>query len=343
MAQGDSPFRRTELAAGVTAYVQPTERFKTIACKVFLRRPLTAETVTPTALLPLVLRRGTARLPSQLEIARHLENLYGASFSADVIKIGEVQAVECYLEFASDRFLPGQTRLLGDAIRFLSEVLLEPVLDGGCLRAEYVAQEKEALRRKIEALINDKRTFAVFRCFQEMCAGEPYSLHRYGRVDDLAAITPATLTAHYRRMIQESPIDIFVVGAVDPDDVCAALKDAFGFSRSIAPLPPPATRRAPRPARTVIEEEDVKQGVLVLGYRLPVSYADDAYPALLLYNGVLGGFPSSKLFVNVREKASLAYFAYSRLEPTKGVQYLSAGIDVAKYDAAREIIERQVA
>lgn len=343
MASPAQPFERVDVGCGVTAYVRPTDQFKTVTMKVLWRRPLRSDSVTRTALLPLVLRRGTARLPSQLEMARHLENLYGASFSADVTKIGETQAIEFYLEFASDRFLPGHTRLFGEAVHFLADVMLNPAMSGGAFQDDYVAQEKESLRRKIEALINDKRSYAVFRCLEEMCRDEPYSLHRYGRVADLEGITPADLAAFYRQVAAESPVDVFVVGAVDAGQVRKTLAEAFRFSRGQVAALPPAVRRPAAPARTVVEEEDVKQAVLVLGYRLPVGYADDQYPALLLYNGILGAFPSSKLFVNVREKASLAYFAYSRLEPTKGVQYLSAGIDVGKYDEALAITLKQVA
>jgi predicted Zn-dependent peptidase len=87
---------------------------------------------------------------------------------------------------------------------------------------------------------------------------------------------------------------------------------------------------------------DVHQGHLVIGYRTAASFGDPDWPALLFANGVLGGFTHSKLFQNVRERASLAYFVYSNLEQTKGVLWISAGIDFADADRTLDIVGRQL-
>ena len=86
----------------------------------------------------------------------------------------------------------------------------------------------------------------------------------------------------------------------------------------------------------------MSQAKLVLGFRTNIAYGDPLYGLLLMYNGILGGFPHSKLFQNVREKASLAYYIFSRLERHKGVMVVAAGIDSNDYEKARGIIEEQV-
>ncbi len=105
----------------------------------------------------------------------------------------------------------------------------------------------------------------------------------------------------------------------------------------------PAVRKKAGEVRYVHEDEDVAQANLAIGLRSALDYNSDDYPALLVYNGILGAFPHSKLFVNVREKHSLAYFASSRLETTKGLQYIVAGIDSGKYDDALALIQEQIA
>lgn len=57
--------------------------------------------------------------------------------------------------------------------------------------------------------------------------------------------------------------------------------------------------------KEVIDEEDVKQGKLNIGYRTSITYTDQDYPALQVFNGLFGGFSHSKLFINVREKPVL--------------------------------------
>lgn len=337
-------FEVIDIDRGFRLHVLPTDKFKTTSVRLILRQPLRADTYTLTAVVPFVLRRGTRRLPTSRDIARHLENLYGAEFGVDITKLGETQNIELSLDVAHDRFLPEQLGLTEQGLAFLGQVLLDPSAEDGAFRKEYVAQEAEALRRRIESLINNKPQYALNRLRQEMCRHEPFGLHKYGDVDELRGIAPAALYAHYRHLLATSPVEVLVVGPVEPQQVAAWVRQHLSLPRAdvgeagaAVPVSPP-----PREERTVIEELPVQQGVLALGYRTGVRYPDDDYPALLMYNGILGGFPHSKLFVNVREKASLAYFASSQLEATKGVLTVVAGIEVDKYEKASAIIREQV-
>lgn len=347
-------FQRFVLPNGAGLYVYPTDKFKTITLKVFLRRPLD-EAATENAMLPLVLRRGTERFPTTQAVAKHLEGLYGAHLSADVVKIGEVHVIELSMEVVNDRFIPGggQHHQLTAALDTLAQVLRHPVLEKGTFKGEYVDQERETLRRRIEGLINNKRQYAVVRCFEEMFKGEPFGIYKYGRLQDLPNITADSLYKRYQQVLSTSPTDIFVIGAVDPQAVQELAEERLGEHR-ISPVEiAVGDRRAEGAAhgsksdaagnvKQVVEEQEINQGVVVMGFRAAVRYPDDDYYAMLMYNGVLGAFPHSKLFMNVREKASLAYFAYSRLDATQGIVGVSAGIDVQKYDQAVSIIQEQL-
>jgi predicted Zn-dependent peptidase len=94
--------------------------------------------------------------------------------------------------------------------------------------------------------------------------------------------------------------------------------------------------------REVVEQLDVNQGKLNIGLRANVVYGDDDYPAALVYNGILGAFPHSKLFINVREKESLAYYASSRYDGHKGIIMIQTGIEIANKEKAERIIRRQL-
>lgn len=330
---------------GLTLYVAPTEKFKTTTIKVALRRNLRADSYTPTAVIPFVLRRGTRTLPTVRDIARHLENLYGAGFSADISKVGETQNIELFMEVAHDRFLPEKLGLTEAALEFLGQVLLSPATEDGGFRRDYVAQEAENLRRRLESVMNNKPQYALKRLREEMCAGEPFGLAKYGDEEELRRVDPVALWKHYRHVLATSPVDVFVVGPVEPRQVADWVVEHLTLPRGDIETVVPAT---PDPEgagveRVVTEARPVQQGVLALGYRTGVRYPDEDYPALLMYNGILGGYPHSKLFVNVREKASLAYFASSQLEATKGILTIAAGIAVDKYEQALAIIREQVA
>lgn len=336
-------FQTFPLAEGADLHVATPGKFKNVAVAAFLLQDLKKETVTPTALLSEVLGRGTQSYPDQKSISRRLEELYGADLATGVHKLGEIQSLFVQMQLPEERFLP-EGGMFEEGLKVMREVLLDPVTEEGAFRGDYVDQERENLRRRIESLINDKVRYASMRCIQEMFPDEPYGLHPLGRVEDLGAITPESLYATYREILRKAPIDIFVVGGDDKEKLAETVARVFRLEGAGGKQRPAGLRPAEGrgEARTVVEEQPVQQGKLCLGYRTGVTFNDPQYYPMLFYNGILGGFVHSKLFKNVREKASLAYYANSRHDPLKGVLLISSGIEVSNYERALEIIREQV-
>jgi len=95
-------------------------------------------------------------------------------------------------------------------------------------------------------------------------------------------------------------------------------------------------------AREFVEEMDVSQGKLVIGWRLGDCMEEPDAAALRVFNAMYGGDVTSKLFENVREKLSLCYFASSMVDYFKGIMLVSSGIEFEKYDEAKSEIFRQL-
>ncbi|MGE5591659.1 MAG: EF-P 5-aminopentanol modification-associated protein YfmF [Bacillota bacterium] len=337
-------FLERKLRNGVTLHVWPTPKFKTTTMQAFLHRPLQRSTAAETALLPMVLRRGTRRFPKTIDLWRHLDHLYGAELGGDILKKGERQIVNLGVSLANERYLGTTENLLEQGLALLSEALLDPARDGEAFRADYVEQEKDNLKRQIESLFNDKIHYSMNRCYQEMCEGEPFAVYKYGLAEDVAAITPEGLYRHYADVLRTSPMDLFVAGDVDPDGLQILAERYFDFQRTETRVPPPTQVRsqARSPMHRVVEPQDVTQGKLCIGFRTGVTRADRDWYPLVVGNGVMGGYAHSKLFTYVREKASLCYYAYSSLEGLKGVGLIYSGIEVANYQKALDLIQKQV-
>lgn len=332
-----------EPSKGFRVHVFPTSKFKTISLAVYLHQPL-GEEATKLALLPFVLRRGCQGTPDMRSIVRFLEDLFGASMGADVVKIGERHLVALRMEVVNDRFAPTKIRALEKSLGFLWRFLSKPVIRKGGLHPDYVAQEKENLKRLIEGMINDRASYAYERCIQAMCAGEPYSRYEYGVMEEVDPITPKELLRVHARVLAESPVDLYVVGDVEPKAVAALAKKIFKFGRRRVKTPKAAEiRPGPDVHRTMTETLEVEQGKLVLGCRTGVRWGEpDTFP-LVVYNGLLGAFPHSKLFANVRERDGLAYAVHSSVDHSKGLLFVTAGVDPAKYDPCVATIREQMA
>ncbi|MEO2204003.1 pitrilysin family protein [Paenibacillus pabuli] len=324
-------------------HVMPTKRFKTFAISLYAGVPLQEETVTKVALTPFVLRRGTQSYPETTEFREQLEHLYGAGFGFDVYKRGDYQIVQFRMDTINDSFVGGDEQLLDRSFAFLGEVLTRPALEDGHFRTAYVQSERETVRKQLESVVNDKMRYAAERSIEEMCKNEPYRLHPLGKRQDLPGIEPDALTTAYQTWLQQASMDLYVVGDTTLEEVESLVQKHFDVNRAHSSnYVTNQAVRGDKEVETVVERLNVNQGKLNMGLRTSITYGDPQYAAALMYNGILGGYPHSKLFVNVREKESLAYYASSRYDGHKGIATIQSGIEIPNYEKAVTIIKQQL-
>ncbi|MBT2615723.1 MULTISPECIES: EF-P 5-aminopentanol modification-associated protein YfmF [unclassified Bacillus (in: firmicutes)] len=328
--------------SGYKLHVVRTDKYKTNTLVLKMKAPLTKEDVTYRALLPYVLQSNTSKYPTTPELRSYLDDLYGAGFYVDVAKKGEYQIISFTIDIVNEKFLSDSTPLLEKAFGLLSEVIFNPKKNGEAFDSKTVSNEIRSLKQRIQSISDDKMRYSATRLVEEMCKNEPYALEASGNLQDLETITPESLFAYYKKMLSEDEIDLYVIGDIDGSEV-EALADKYVSLQERKPVRlPRETGKSVEKEKEIIENSDVKQGKLNIGYRTQVAYGDPDYYALQLFNGIFGGFSHSKLFINVREKASLAYYAASRLESHKGLLMVMAGIENANYKQALDIIHAQM-
>ncbi|TKC18721.1 EF-P 5-aminopentanol modification-associated protein YfmF [Robertmurraya kyonggiensis] len=327
---------------GYKLHIVKTEKFKTNTLVWKMKAPLNNEDVTLRALLPYVLQSNSKAYPTSTELRTYLDELYGASFYVDLSKKGEYHVISFALEIANEKFLSDHTPLLKKAFDFLSGVLTNPNVTGNAFDKETIEKEKRTLKQRIQSVYDDKMKYSNSRLVEEMCKGERYALHVHGEMDAVDAITPESLFSYYEKAFSEDELDLYIVGDVTEDEITSIANERLQFS----PRQPISVELEQdtnqREVKKINEVQDVKQGKLNIGFRTNVVYGDEDYYALQVLNGIYGGFSHSKLFINVREKASLAYYAASRLESHKGLMMVMSGIDHKNYDQAVSIIEEQM-
>mgnify|MGYP002532990289 FL=1 len=339
-------FNRTELMPGVFLSHLRSDKFKTACMSVTLLTQLRRETAAMNAVIPFVLRRGTTRYGDMEQLSRRMDELYGAAVEPVVRRIGEIQCIGFYGSFPEPDYLPGGEALLGDTCALMAQLLLDPATRGGLLLPQYVDSEREKLLDIIRSRMNDKRSYALTRCIEEMCCYEDFAVSRFGSESEAENIHYKKLTRHYRELIQTCPVEIFYCGKTDFKAVSAAMREAFStMPRGEIDYDIGTDLRmnaVEDHVRFVEEEMDVTQGKLVLGFRLGECMEEPDIPALYVFNAVYGSGATSKLFMNVREKLSLCYYASSAVYLHKGIMLVSSGIEFDKLDAARDEILAQL-
>lgn len=300
-----------------------TNRFKTNLYAIFLTIPMKKEDATINSLIPAVLRRGTEKYPTQLEIEKRLEEMYGASFNCGVDKIGNYQVLKFYIEGLSDEYTEEKQNIE----ELLKEIIYSPILENGYFKKEYVEQEKENLRLIIESRKDNKARYAYERCIEEMFENEPYGVYKYGTVEDVEKITPESLYNQYKKILKNAQIDVLGCGN-QLEEIEIPHKNTIEIKNTIHE----------NKHKEIKEKADVTQGKLIIGLDTP----EENKPAITMYNAILGGGANSKLFQNVREKASLAYSAGSSYIRRINSIFIKTGIKNENYEKTLEIIKKQL-
>ena len=340
--------QKTQIKEGITFHQIETNKFKTNLMAIFLSLPLQRENATKNALLAAVLRRGTKELVSQEEISKNLEEMYGASFDCGIEKSGDYHTMKFYLELLNNQFLPVEEDLSKKGLELLLDIVFNPYTENASFKKEYVEQEKANLKQIIEGKIDNKGSYALERCIEEMYKDKPYGIYKYGYIEDLNAINEKDLYEYYKQIINNCKIDIFVSG----DNIKETVKIVSNNEnvqklngRKVEIKQDNEKEEVDNP-KEIQESMDVTQGKLVIGIDIlnkdnNLNSNDISYIAMV-YNTILGVGANSKLFQNVREKAGLAYTCGSNYIKRKQNIMIRAGIEIENYEKAVKLIKEQL-
>ncbi|MBR2634891.1 MAG: insulinase family protein [Clostridia bacterium] len=303
------------------------DRYKTNYISIYFVTELNKKSASYNTLLARVLTRGCEKYPTQRELNRALDSCFDAGLFSDTAKVGEWHALSLSLCLLDDSFALEGEHVTEKGIELLREVLLHPYLPGGNFDKNYVESERRLNLDEIAAAVNHKARYARSRMFEHMCRLEPYSTCPLGDKRELRAITPESLTEYYRSLLATARIEVFFVGRFDRERVKKEIEEMFSsLVRSPKELPAISVRTKARNVKEVTETMDITQANLVMGFRIGCTLQDPAWRAMSLYNAVLGGSLTSKLFCVLREKMSLCYSISSSPDALKGVMLIYAGI-----------------
>ena len=340
--------KQFEIKDGIKLHLLKNNIFKTNLICIMLTVPIKRETVTLNALIPFLLKRGTKNLKEQSEISKKLEEMYGASYDCGIDKIGDNQALKFYIETINDNYSLKSENLLKQSLDLLFEIVFNPLVEDGFFKSNFFEIEKENLRKVIDAKIDNKDFFAFNNCIETMYGEKGFGLYKYGYSSDIDNITIENISNHYKKLVKEAKIDIYVSGNFNEEDVekiileneniqdLNAREEFFVINNSSTEC-----KEKVENIKEINQKMNINQGKLVIGLDILLNKENMQY-AGIVYNSILGDGASSMLFQNVREKAGLAYTAKSQFNRMKNNIFIRCGIEIKNYDKAVEIIKEQL-
>lgn len=330
-----------ELQKGINLNIIKTTKFKTICIVILFKQKLDKKYATFNALLPTILYKGCQKYNSINKIFTETEEMFGASFYTDIMKKGDNQLIEFLIEFVPE-FVD-----LSQIVDFLNEVILHPLVQDNSFKSEYFQISKQELIDTIKNRINDKKEFSKIRTVEEMFSNEDFGISADGYLEDLENdfINEKTLFQHYKKVLQESEINIISIGNIQEEVFTDIIKKNFvDFiqNRNFVDTKYDEVLKTQSEPNFISEKFNVSQGKLCIGFRTNILPSNELFFALLVGNEILGGGAGSKLFINLREKESLCYYINSFIFLFKGVIFVQSGIDFNQFDNVVSSIQKQI-
>ena len=330
------------LARGVRLHIIPTDKYTTTRILISFATKQTKQNSAVRNLLVNLLINGMQKYPDQTAVARRLSEMYGAELDGYVTRIGTVHNLRISLNIVNDNVL--QHHLSNEAVHFLHDLLFHPLMEGGVLSPQSWQLQNKNLIATLQSWNDDRQYLAAKRLLQLYFAHDSImQMPSVGTVEALTSITPDQLHEAYCSMIANDQIDIIVVGNVDEPHYQKLFKE-WEFSDRDQNLSRNIFYQQGLKSEIAddYDFDDIQQSKLDLAYRLPIYFSDKEYYPALVMNGLFGASPYSLLFTNVREKASLAYYASSGYRPFNGYAFVQSGINSQDRDKAQQLIQHQL-
>ncbi len=330
-----------KLQEGVHLHFIDTDKFTTNRIKMRFAAPMSIKTVAGRVLAANILELANEDYPTAQAFRRKLASLYGSQFSTSVAKRGKVHFVDITISYIRADQLPEKEDLTGQLIDVLYSALFRPLKEGKAFDSSLFEVEKKNLLSYLEAEVEDNFYHADVELSKLFYENEDVQIPRVARLDLVEQETAETAYKALRDMLKLDRIDIFVLGKVDQQVVQEGF-ERFAFTYRNPRLELELQQDYSNITREKIEQKEARQSVLELAYHLQVVYNDVNYIPLMVLNGLFGGFSHSKLFMNVREKESLAYTIGSSVSIFSGMMKVYAGIDKENRLRTMQLIRRQL-
>lgn len=330
------------LVPGVDLHVIPTTKYKTIKLYIRFAEKLSKETISQRTLLSNLLETNSLNYPTQADVSKKLADMYGASFGFQINKKGDSHYITLVLNIVNEKFLPHHENILAEAIDFIKEMLFYPNRSQGAFDLETFEREKTNLIEYIESIYDDKQSEAALKLQDLYFQDEDQQTPSFGTIQDLEKVTADSLSTYYDQMLANNAVDILVIGDVKEEELISLVK-TLPFKPRTAPFFPGFYCQSSR--QNFLEKKEqqpVVQSKLNLGFRTGIYYHETDYFPLQVFNGLFGGFPHSKLFMNVREKESMAYYTSSSIDTFRGYLTVQTGIEGKNKERVLELIQQQL-
>ncbi|WP_349641809.1 M16 family metallopeptidase [Eupransor demetentiae] len=326
---------KKQLVPGVDLLLFPSQQFKSVQVIVNFAQPAQSDTTSRRALLSYIQAVSSQAYPSQQALAQALIERGGLRYQSDVGFLGGLHQLRFTLQFTEPRFMGQPAQYLFEQFDFLKGMIFQPVFSNPKFASSILPVEKQSLKQELASIRDDKDRYLFTKLKAASFDQKAVAESALGKVAEVEKIQPEELEACHAKMLRQDQVTIAVLGNFDEKEVQSYFqtwpleaRKSFLSQAQIEPRQGAFESRSEQMA-------GMEQILLAQSYRFKGKV--NPYHVNLL-NGLLAGGPSSLMFRQLREEASLAYSVDSRWQQDRSWLYLTAGINRDALEESRAII-----
>lgn len=324
-------------------HIIKTDKFKSVTVQVSFRAAIVKEEITMRNVLSDLLLLSCKKYPTKREVALKSQDLYASQVMVEDLRLGNYLNTNFYLNTLNDKYT--EEGNLEEGIKFLSELINHPNVENNCFNNEALEIIKRQAQASLERVKEDPANYSLIRLLENMDRNSPLSYRPMGYIEDLEKIDASNLYVYYKNMLKTNMMDIFILGDVDESEVERMIVEAFQ-SNTYKKIRKPYRLEDKKPhAKPVVIKEMEKhllQAKMSIGCRVHDLTESERNYALTLYSIILGMGGDSKLFQNIREAYSAAYYINATPNKLDNILIIRAGITKENFKKVVRLVEGEL-
>lgn len=315
-----------------------TNKFKTINVRICFRDEIKKEDITIRNMLTNFMTYSTDTYKTKRDLVLKTQDLYAASIYTRCYRSGRYNMTNFYLSILSEKYT--EKGMLEESLKLFSDIIFNPNFNDKDHYLEIYKFLFDAYEKKLENIKDNSTGYSMIRMLEEMDKTCAYSYRDIGYLDDLKKITLEDMKAYHKRLLNNSLIDIFIIGDIN-DDIEKLIEKYFDFKTFKSPKVNQIIvhNKVNSKPKEIKEKNKSNQSKLSIGCKVYDLSEFERNYVLTLYNLLIGGSSESKFFQIIREKNSLCYHISSSLNKLDSLMLIKAGISRKNYDKTIKLVK----
>lgn len=320
-------------------HIIKTDKFKTVSTKVVFKKELEEKEMTLRNMLINILLQSNKKYKTRREMEIESENLYGITLGSENIKSGKYGLTIFSETFLNEKYT--EKGMNKRSLNFLLDIIFEADISDFKFNKDSYNISKRIVKDEIKSIKDNPNSYAKLKLYKLINKNNPLSFYNKGSLEELRKITNKKLYKFYLDLINNSIVDIFIIGDVDIEEVKKIFDTKMKYKKS--KIEDGSHYLIEYPSNNIIKREEevlnINQSCLYMGFTFDDLSEFELKYVLNIYSFILGGGGESLLFSSVREENSLCYYINSSYIILSRLLIINAGIESSKADMVIELVK----